>query len=90
MQQPPTPPPPPPTHTQVGSSSELSSYCAQLLRNLDNRQSEGPRHLLTHTLPILNSVLTHSPGSLTEGDGATFAVGINVENQQKMISSLTD
>lgn len=58
-------PPPPP---QVGSRSDLSSYCAQLLRNLDNRQSESPCHLLTHTLPILNSVITHSPNSLTEGD----------------------
>lgn len=61
---------------QVGSRSDLSSYCAQLLRNLDNRQSESPCPLLTHTLPILNSVITHSPDSLTEGDKDTFHIGI--------------
>lgn len=64
------------TPPQVGSRSDLSSYCAQLLRNLDNRQSESPCPLLTHTLPILNSVITHSPDSLTEGDRDTFHIGI--------------
>uniref|UniRef100_A0A674NM48 Adaptor related protein complex 5 subunit zeta 1 n=1 Tax=Takifugu rubripes TaxID=31033 RepID=A0A674NM48_TAKRU len=49
--------------------TDLSSYCTQLLRNLENRQSEGLS--LTHTLPILNSVITHSPDCLTE-DHVTF------------------
>uniref|UniRef100_A0A671WHX7 Adaptor related protein complex 5 subunit zeta 1 n=1 Tax=Sparus aurata TaxID=8175 RepID=A0A671WHX7_SPAAU len=50
----------------AGSRADLSSLCAQLLRSLESRQSEGPAHCLTHTLPILNTVLTHSPESLTE------------------------
>ncbi|XP_030264473.1 AP-5 complex subunit zeta-1 isoform X2 [Sparus aurata] len=52
--------------SQAGSRADLSSLCAQLLRSLESRQSEGPAHCLTHTLPILNTVLTHSPESLTE------------------------
>uniref|UniRef100_H3CLR4 AP-5 complex subunit zeta-1 N-terminal TPR domain-containing protein n=1 Tax=Tetraodon nigroviridis TaxID=99883 RepID=H3CLR4_TETNG len=52
--------------SQVRSKTDLSSYCAQLLRNLDTRQSESPCPLLTHTLPILNSVITHSPDCLTQ------------------------
>ncbi|TNM96695.1 hypothetical protein fugu_014851 [Takifugu bimaculatus] len=55
--------------SQVDSRTDLSSYCTQLLRNLENRQSEGLP--LTHTLPILNSVITHSPDCLTE-DHVTF------------------
>uniref|UniRef100_A0A671WHR0 Adaptor related protein complex 5 subunit zeta 1 n=1 Tax=Sparus aurata TaxID=8175 RepID=A0A671WHR0_SPAAU len=54
------------TLQQAGSRADLSSLCAQLLRSLESRQSEGPAHCLTHTLPILNTVLTHSPESLTE------------------------
>ncbi|KAM3864460.1 AP-5 complex subunit zeta-1 [Diretmus argenteus] len=52
--------------SQTGSRSDLSSLCAQLLRSLDSRSSEGPAHSFTHTLPILNTVLTHSPECLTE------------------------
>lgn len=62
---------------QVNSRTDLSSYCAQLLRNLENRQSEGLS--LTHTLPILNSVITHSSDCLTEGDKDTFHIGTKVE-----------
>ncbi|XP_071762485.2 AP-5 complex subunit zeta-1 isoform X1 [Centroberyx gerrardi] len=52
--------------SQTGSTSDLSSFCAQLLRSLDSRSSEGPAHSLTHTLPVLNTILTHSPECLTE------------------------
>ncbi|XP_023251576.1 AP-5 complex subunit zeta-1 isoform X1 [Seriola lalandi dorsalis] len=52
--------------SQAGSRSELSSLCSQLLRSLESRQSEAPTHSFTHTLPILNSVLTHSPECLSE------------------------
>lgn len=62
---------------QVNSGTDLSSYCTQLLRNLENRQSDGLS--LTQTLPILNSVITHSPDCLTEGDEDTFSFGTKVE-----------
>ncbi|CAB1452321.1 unnamed protein product [Pleuronectes platessa] len=52
--------------SQAGSRADLSSLCAQLLRSLDSRQPEGPTHSLTHTLPVLNAVLTHSPESLND------------------------
>ncbi|XP_067472036.1 AP-5 complex subunit zeta-1 isoform X2 [Thunnus thynnus] len=52
--------------SQAGSRADLSSLCALLLRSLESRPSEGPSHLLTHTLPILNTILTHSPECLTE------------------------
>uniref|UniRef100_A0A669B5X3 Adaptor related protein complex 5 subunit zeta 1 n=1 Tax=Oreochromis niloticus TaxID=8128 RepID=A0A669B5X3_ORENI len=48
------------------SKGDLSSLCTQLLRNLESRPSEGPTHSLMHTLPVLNSVLTHSPECLSE------------------------
>ncbi|XP_031734119.1 AP-5 complex subunit zeta-1 isoform X3 [Anarrhichthys ocellatus] len=51
--------------SQAGSRADVSSLCVHLLRSLDSRQSEGPANSLTHTLPILNSVLTHSPECLT-------------------------
>ncbi|KAM6913259.1 AP-5 complex subunit zeta-1 isoform 2-T2 [Lycodopsis pacificus] len=51
--------------SQAGSRADVSSLCAHLLRSLDSRQSEGPANSLTHSLPILNSVLTHSPECLT-------------------------
>ncbi|KAF3700453.1 AP-5 complex subunit zeta-1 [Channa argus] len=51
--------------SQAGSRAELSSFCTQLLRSLESRQSEGPAHF-THILPILNTILTHSPECLTE------------------------
>uniref|UniRef100_A0A8D0CW30 Adaptor related protein complex 5 subunit zeta 1 n=1 Tax=Sander lucioperca TaxID=283035 RepID=A0A8D0CW30_SANLU len=50
--------------SQVGA--DLSSLCAQLLRSLESRQSEVPAHSLTHTLPILNTILTLSPECLTD------------------------
>ncbi|XP_042248379.1 AP-5 complex subunit zeta-1 isoform X3 [Thunnus maccoyii] len=52
--------------SQAGCRADLSSLCALLLRSLESRPSEGPSHLLTHTLPILNTILTHSPECLTE------------------------
>ncbi|XP_070704688.1 AP-5 complex subunit zeta-1 isoform X2 [Pempheris klunzingeri] len=52
--------------SQAGSRADLSSLCAQLLRSLESRQSEPPAHSLTHTLPILNTILAHSPECLTE------------------------
>uniref|UniRef100_A0A8C2ZBL4 Adaptor related protein complex 5 subunit zeta 1 n=1 Tax=Cyclopterus lumpus TaxID=8103 RepID=A0A8C2ZBL4_CYCLU len=57
---------------QAGSRADLSSLCAQLLRSLESRQSEGPANSLTHTLPILNTILTHSPDCLTEGNHVTL------------------
>uniref|UniRef100_A0A665TY42 Adaptor related protein complex 5 subunit zeta 1 n=1 Tax=Echeneis naucrates TaxID=173247 RepID=A0A665TY42_ECHNA len=53
------------THT-AALLADLSSLCALVLRSLESRQSEGPVHSLTHTLPILNTVLTHSPECLSE------------------------
>ncbi|XP_029914643.1 AP-5 complex subunit zeta-1 isoform X2 [Myripristis murdjan] len=52
--------------SQTGSRSDLSSFCAQLLRSLDSRSPEGPAHSVLHTLPILNTILSHSPDCLTE------------------------
>ncbi|XP_074511476.1 AP-5 complex subunit zeta-1 isoform X3 [Sebastes fasciatus] len=52
--------------SQAASRADLSSICAQLLRSLESRQSEGPTSSLIQTLPILNTVLTHSPDCLTE------------------------
>ncbi|XP_041634490.1 AP-5 complex subunit zeta-1 isoform X2 [Cheilinus undulatus] len=52
--------------SQAGSRPDLTSLCAQLLRGLEGRQSEGSAHSLTHTLPIINTILMHSPESLTE------------------------
>ncbi|XP_058509817.1 AP-5 complex subunit zeta-1 isoform X1 [Solea solea] len=52
--------------SQAGSRADLSSLCTQLIRSLENRQSDPPNHSLTHTLPIVNAILTHSPECLTE------------------------
>lgn len=52
---------------QAASRADLSSLCALLLRTLESRQLEALGHSLTHILPVLNSVLTHSPECLTEG-----------------------
>ncbi|XP_069557493.1 AP-5 complex subunit zeta-1 isoform X1 [Brachyistius frenatus] len=52
--------------SQAGSRDDLSSLCAQLLRSLESRASEAPAHSLMHTLPVLNTVLTHSPECLTD------------------------
>ncbi|KAG8007169.1 AP-5 complex subunit zeta-1, partial [Nibea albiflora] len=52
--------------SQARSTDDLSSLCAQLLRSLESRQSDGSAHSLTHALPVLNTVLTHSPECLTE------------------------
>uniref|UniRef100_A0A8D3CEK1 Adaptor related protein complex 5 subunit zeta 1 n=1 Tax=Scophthalmus maximus TaxID=52904 RepID=A0A8D3CEK1_SCOMX len=52
--------------SQAGSRADLSSLCAQLLRSLESRQSDGPTHSLMQTLPILNTIITHSPECLTE------------------------
>ncbi|XP_029014371.1 AP-5 complex subunit zeta-1 isoform X2 [Betta splendens] len=52
--------------SRAGSRTELSSFCAQLLRSLECRQSEGPSHMFMHILPVLNAILTQSPECLTE------------------------
>ncbi|KAI4822380.1 hypothetical protein KUCAC02_007932 [Chaenocephalus aceratus] len=52
--------------SQAGSRADVSSLCTQLLRGLESRQSEGPTNSLSHTLPILNTILTHNPECLTE------------------------
>ncbi|TNN51765.1 AP-5 complex subunit zeta-1 [Liparis tanakae] len=52
--------------SQAASRADLSSLCAQLLRGLESRPSEGSANSLTHTLPMLNAVLTLSPECLTE------------------------
>ncbi|XP_026218134.1 AP-5 complex subunit zeta-1 isoform X2 [Anabas testudineus] len=52
--------------SRAGSRAELSSLCTQFLRSLESRQSEGPAHSFTHILPIINTMLTHSPECLTE------------------------
>lgn len=46
--------------SQASSMTVLTSLCAQLVRGLESRQSE------THTLPVLNTILTHNPECLTE------------------------
>ncbi|KAM4530541.1 AP-5 complex subunit zeta-1 isoform 2-T2 [Odontesthes bonariensis] len=48
--------------SQAGTRADLSSLCAQLIRSLESRPCEG----LTHTLPVLNTILSHSPECLTE------------------------
>uniref|UniRef100_A0A672YAE7 Adaptor related protein complex 5 subunit zeta 1 n=1 Tax=Sphaeramia orbicularis TaxID=375764 RepID=A0A672YAE7_9TELE len=52
--------------SQARSRPDVAPLCAQLFRTLESRQSEGPAHSITHTLPILNTVITHSPECLTE------------------------
>uniref|UniRef100_A0A7N6BI41 Adaptor related protein complex 5 subunit zeta 1 n=1 Tax=Anabas testudineus TaxID=64144 RepID=A0A7N6BI41_ANATE len=52
--------------TKFTRTAELSSLCTQFLRSLESRQSEGPAHSFTHILPIINTMLTHSPECLTE------------------------
>ncbi|XP_077474720.1 AP-5 complex subunit zeta-1 isoform X2 [Stigmatopora argus] len=52
--------------SQAESRDDLSAFCGQLLRSLENRSSEGPTYSFAHTLPIVNTILTHSPQSLTE------------------------
>ncbi|XP_041863698.1 AP-5 complex subunit zeta-1 isoform X2 [Melanotaenia boesemani] len=52
--------------SQAGSKSDLSNLCAQIIRSLESRPSEGPAHSLAHTLPVLNTILSHSPECLTE------------------------
>ncbi|XP_034046756.1 AP-5 complex subunit zeta-1 isoform X2 [Thalassophryne amazonica] len=51
---------------QAGSKADVSTLCAQLLGSLDVRPSEGPAYSLTHILPIISSILTHTPECLTE------------------------
>ncbi|XP_028310302.1 AP-5 complex subunit zeta-1 isoform X2 [Gouania willdenowi] len=52
--------------SQARSRDNLSSLCAHILHSLEGRLSEAPAHSRTHTLPIINSILSHSPQSLTE------------------------
>ncbi|KAM9843733.1 AP-5 complex subunit zeta-1 [Aulostomus maculatus] len=52
--------------SQAGSREDLSSICSQLFHSLESRASEGPTHSLTHTLPVLNAILTHSSECLSE------------------------
>ncbi|XP_055015950.1 AP-5 complex subunit zeta-1 isoform X2 [Boleophthalmus pectinirostris] len=51
---------------QTSCSTSLLPFCAQLVRSLESRHSEALSHSQTHTLPILNSILTHRPECLTE------------------------
>lgn len=52
--------------SQASSTTALSLFSAQLVRSLESRHSEALSHSQTHTLPILNSILTHYPECLTE------------------------
>ncbi|KAM9780524.1 LOW QUALITY PROTEIN: AP-5 complex subunit zeta-1 [Neosynchiropus ocellatus] len=52
--------------SQAATPADLSSLCAQLLGRLDGRSADSQAPTVTHTLPVLNTVLTHSPESLTE------------------------
>ncbi|CAL8310030.1 unnamed protein product [Arctogadus glacialis] len=55
------------------SKEDLPSLCGLLLRSLEapegpahSRAPEGPPHSLTHTLPALAAIISHSPDCLTE------------------------
>ncbi|XP_053708172.1 AP-5 complex subunit zeta-1 isoform X4 [Synchiropus splendidus] len=52
--------------SQAASGAELSSLCSHLLSRLDGRSPDSQAPTVTHTLPILNVLLTHSPESLSE------------------------
>ncbi|XP_054606681.1 AP-5 complex subunit zeta-1 isoform X1 [Nothobranchius furzeri] len=52
--------------SQARSRADLSNLCAQLIRSLESRPSEGPTQSLMFTLPVLNTVFTLSPECLTE------------------------
>ncbi|XP_024127745.1 AP-5 complex subunit zeta-1 isoform X1 [Oryzias melastigma] len=51
--------------SQAGSKDDLSDLCAQLIRSLEIRPPDGPAPSLMHTLPFVNSILTHCPECLT-------------------------
>ncbi|RVE69236.1 hypothetical protein OJAV_G00075670 [Oryzias javanicus] len=51
--------------SQAGSKDDLSDLCAQIIRSLEIRPSDGPTPSLMHTLPFVNSILTHCPECLT-------------------------
>uniref|UniRef100_A0A3P9JPE8 Adaptor related protein complex 5 subunit zeta 1 n=1 Tax=Oryzias latipes TaxID=8090 RepID=A0A3P9JPE8_ORYLA len=51
--------------SQAGSKDDLPDLCAQLIRSLEIRPSDGPVPSLMHTLPLVNSILTHCPECLT-------------------------
>lgn len=56
--------------SQIGSQGDVSALASVVLRSLEGRLSDGPAHTQahshTHTLPFLNSIITHFPESLTE------------------------
>ncbi|XP_062341409.1 AP-5 complex subunit zeta-1 isoform X2 [Osmerus eperlanus] len=56
--------------SQAGSQADLAALSSVILRNLEGRPSDGSSHTLmhshTHTLPLLNAIITYSPESLTE------------------------
>lgn len=56
--------------SQAGSQRDLSALSSLVLRSLDARPTDGAPHTHSHSnahsLPILNAIITHSPGSLTE------------------------
>ncbi|XP_046894887.1 AP-5 complex subunit zeta-1 isoform X2 [Hypomesus transpacificus] len=56
--------------SQAGSLAGLAALSSVTLRSLEGRASDGCSHTLmpshTHTLPLLNAIITHSPKSLTE------------------------
>ncbi|KAK7939429.1 hypothetical protein WMY93_002755 [Mugilogobius chulae] len=51
---------------QARSTTTLTPFCAQLVRTLDSRHSEALSHSQAHTLPVLNTILTHRPECLAE------------------------
>uniref|UniRef100_A0AAY5L8S2 Adaptor related protein complex 5 subunit zeta 1 n=1 Tax=Esox lucius TaxID=8010 RepID=A0AAY5L8S2_ESOLU len=56
--------------SQAGCKEDLSALSSLLLRSLEGRAAESPSPTqtlgLTHCLPIVNTVITYSPDSLTE------------------------
>ncbi|KAM6957856.1 AP-5 complex subunit zeta-1 [Aplochiton taeniatus] len=52
--------------SQAESISDLSALCCHLLRGLEGRPLEAAAHPHTHTLPIINTVLTHCPEVLNQ------------------------
>ncbi|KAL0992492.1 hypothetical protein UPYG_G00094000 [Umbra pygmaea] len=56
--------------SQAGCKGDLSALSSVLLRSLDGRAAEGPSLTpnlpLTQTIPLLNTIITYSPDSLSE------------------------
>ncbi|CAL8304761.1 unnamed protein product [Merluccius merluccius] len=52
--------------SQTVLKDDLSSLCGHLLQSLECRSADGPVHSLTHTLPVISTILSHNPDCLTE------------------------